>query len=155
MTTLNDHAQESESRFSCLSAANPENIPDVRKGKIKSQYTTKARKSNKPWPPALRAGGHSLFDFCVCVVFWYFILYFSWRQGCFRDPRRSSMRICFQTLAHDRPGLSLHSSDMVYVSNWRSWRLQARCTIPLFFFLCIYIQESSLHASRMLVPSEF
>ena len=56
MATLNDHAQESESRFSCLSAANPENIPDVRKGKIKSQYTTKARKSNKPWPPARRAG---------------------------------------------------------------------------------------------------
>ena len=31
MTALNDHAQESESRFSCLSASNPENIPDVRK----------------------------------------------------------------------------------------------------------------------------
>ena len=31
MTTLNIHAQESKSRFSCLSAADPENIPDVRK----------------------------------------------------------------------------------------------------------------------------
>ena len=56
MTTLNIHAQESKSRFSCLSASDPENIPDVRKEKnIKSQYTTKARKSNKPRPPALRA----------------------------------------------------------------------------------------------------
>ena len=35
MTTLNIHAQESKSRFSCLSASDPENIPDVRKEKIK------------------------------------------------------------------------------------------------------------------------
>ena len=55
MTTLNIHAQESKSRFSCLSASDPENIPDVRK-EIKYQYTTKAQKSNKPWPPARRAG---------------------------------------------------------------------------------------------------
>ena len=54
MTTLNIHAQESKSRFSCLSASDPENIPDVRK-EIKYQYTTKAQKSNKPWPPARRA----------------------------------------------------------------------------------------------------
>ena len=54
MTTLNVHAQESKSRFSCLSASDPENIPDVRK-EVKNQYTTKARKSNKPWPPARRA----------------------------------------------------------------------------------------------------
>ena len=38
MTTLNDHAQESENRFSCLSAANPENIPDVRKEKWSGHY---------------------------------------------------------------------------------------------------------------------
>ena len=57
MTTLNDHAQESESRFSCLSAADPENIPDVRKEKTKNdQVTTKAQKSNKPRPPALSGG---------------------------------------------------------------------------------------------------
>ena len=31
MTALNIHAQESESRSSCLSASDPENIPDVRK----------------------------------------------------------------------------------------------------------------------------
>ena len=41
MTTLNIHAQESKSRFSCLSAADPENIPDVRKKyEIKAQNTT-------------------------------------------------------------------------------------------------------------------
>ena len=50
MTTLNDHAQESESRFSCLSASDPENIPDVRK---KNQNATKTQKSNKPRPRAL------------------------------------------------------------------------------------------------------
>ena len=56
MTTLNIHAQESKSRFSCLSAADPENIPDVRKKyEIKAQNTTKTQKSNKPRPPALRA----------------------------------------------------------------------------------------------------
>ena len=61
MTALNIHAQESKSRFSCF-ASDPENIPDVKKEKnIKSQYTTKARKSNKPWPPALRAGGRGPF----------------------------------------------------------------------------------------------
>ena len=32
------------------------NIPDVRK-EIKYQYTTKAQKSNKPWPPARRGVG--------------------------------------------------------------------------------------------------
>ena len=57
MTTLNIHAQESKSRFSCLSAADPENIPDVRKKyEIKAQNTTKTQKSNKPRPPARRAG---------------------------------------------------------------------------------------------------
>ena len=56
MTTLNIHAQESKSRFSCLSASDPENIPDVRK-EMKYQYTTKAQKSNKP-RPALREGIH-------------------------------------------------------------------------------------------------
>ena len=65
MTTLNIHAQESKSRFSCLSASDPENIPDVRKEKLKSQYTTEGRKSNKPWPPALRAGGRAVFFFPV------------------------------------------------------------------------------------------
>ena len=89
-------------------------------------------------PPALRAGGRGLFDFCVFVVYWYFILFVSWRQGCFRDPRRSSMRIYFWTLAHERSGLSYHSSDMFYISSWRSWRLQARCTIPLFFSFFIF-----------------
>ena len=61
MTTLHIHAQESKSRFSCLSASDPEIIPDVRKKEIKYQYITKARKSNKPWPPALRAGGRGPF----------------------------------------------------------------------------------------------
>ena len=56
MTTLNIHAQESKSRFSCLSAADPEIIPDVRKEEIKYQYITKARKSNKPLSLALRPG---------------------------------------------------------------------------------------------------
>ena len=83
-------------------------------------------------------GGRGLFDFCVFVVYWYFILFVSWRQGCFRDPRRSSMRIYFWTLAHERSGLSYHSSDMFYISSWRSWRLQARCTIPLFFSFFIF-----------------
>ena len=56
MTTLNVHAQESKSRFSCLSAADPENKHDVRKKyEIKAQNTTKTQKSNKPRPPALRA----------------------------------------------------------------------------------------------------
>ena len=49
MTTLNIHAQESKSRFSCLSASDPENIPDIRK-------EIKLQKSNKPWLPAPRAG---------------------------------------------------------------------------------------------------
>ena len=35
MKTLNVHAQESKSRFSCLSASDPENIPDVRKKRSK------------------------------------------------------------------------------------------------------------------------
>ena len=87
---------------------------------------------------ALRAGGHGLFDFCGFVVYWYFVYSFSCCQGCFQDSRRSSMRICFQTLAHDRSGLSLHSSDMVYILNWRSWRLQARCTIPFLSFLVVF-----------------
>ena len=96
-----------------------------------------------PSNPALRAGGRGLFDFCAFVVDWVFILFFlSWRQGCFRDPRRSSMRICFQTLAHERSGLSLHSSDMVYISSWRSWRLQARCTIPSFSFFVFLVKLS-------------
>ena len=86
----------------------------------------------------LRAGGRGLFDFCVFVVYWYFILFVSWRQGCFRDQRRSSMRIYFWTLAHERSGLSYHSSDMFYVSSWRSWRFQARCTIPFFFSFFIF-----------------
>ena len=43
------------------------------------------------------------------------------------------MRIYFWTLAHECSGLSLHSSDMIHISSWRSWRLQARCTIPFFF----------------------
>ena len=60
MTTLNDHAQESESRFSCLSASDPEIIPDVRKEEIKYQYITKARKSNKPWLPEGRADDGAL-----------------------------------------------------------------------------------------------
>ena len=72
--------------------------------------------------------------FCAFVVTWSFFV--SWRQGCFRDLRRSSMRICFQTLTPDRSGLSLHSSNMIYISSWKSWRLQARCIIP--FFLCIF-----------------
>ena len=56
MTTLNIHAQESKSRFSCLSASDPENIPDVRKKyEIKDQNTTKTQKSNKPQPPAYPA----------------------------------------------------------------------------------------------------
>ena len=53
MTTLNDHAQESESRFSCLSASDPENIPDVRK-EIKYQYTTGAKAPSSA-PPFGRA----------------------------------------------------------------------------------------------------
>ena len=92
--------------------------------------------------PARRAGGHGLFDFRAFVVYWDFIIFISWRQGCFRDPRRSSMRICFQTLAHERSGLSLHSSDMVYISSWRSWRLQARCTIPSFSFFVFLVKLS-------------
>ena len=50
MTTLDIHEQESKSRFSCLSASDPENIPDVRK-ETKYQYTTNAQKSNKPFRP--------------------------------------------------------------------------------------------------------
>ena len=45
MATLNIHAQESQGKFSCLSASDPENI-DVRK-EIKYQYTTKAQNSPK------------------------------------------------------------------------------------------------------------
>ena len=50
------------------------------KYKKKYQNTTKAQKSNKPRPPALRAadgaGGRGLFDFCVFVMFCAFISYF-------------------------------------------------------------------------------
>ena len=63
MTTLNIHAQQSKSRFSCLSASDPENIPDVRKGKneIKSQYTTKyGSQTNRGRPPTGRRGSPDL-----------------------------------------------------------------------------------------------
>ena len=46
MTTLNVHAQESKSRFSCLSASDPENIPDVRKN-IKRNIRTLRKHRNQ------------------------------------------------------------------------------------------------------------
>ena len=83
MTTLNIHAQESKSRFSCF-AADPENIPDVRKKyEMKAQNTTKTQKSNKPRPPARRAGrtGNPLFPppGLKSIIFRRFFL------GCFRE----------------------------------------------------------------------
>ena len=44
----------------------------------------------------------------------------------------------FQTLPHECSGLLLHSSDMFDISSWRSWRLQARCTIPFFLFWLVF-----------------
>ena len=61
MTTLNIHAQESKSRFSCLSASDPENIPDVRK-EMKHQCTTKAQKSHKTVAARSQGGGGGKFD---------------------------------------------------------------------------------------------
>ena len=59
MTTLNDHAQESESRFSCLSASNPENIPDVRKEYKQNISTLRKHRSqtNRGRPPSGRRTG--------------------------------------------------------------------------------------------------
>ena len=56
MTTLNDHAQESENRFSCLSAANPENIPDVRKQKMIRSLRKHRSQTNRGRPPEGRGG---------------------------------------------------------------------------------------------------
>ena len=60
MTTLNDHAQESENRFSCLSAANPENIPDVRKQKMIRSLRKHRSQTNRGRPPEGRADGGAL-----------------------------------------------------------------------------------------------
>ena len=56
MTTLNIHAQESKSRFSCLSASDPKNIPDVRKNmKQKIRTLRKHRnQTNRGRPPSGR-----------------------------------------------------------------------------------------------------
>ena len=58
MTTLNIHAQESKSRFSCLSAADPENIPDVRKNinKIVEHYESTEIKQTAAARPKGGAG---------------------------------------------------------------------------------------------------
>ena len=60
MTTLNIHAQESKSRFSCLSAADPENIPDVRKNinKIVEHYESTEIKQTAAARP--QGGGRGL-----------------------------------------------------------------------------------------------
>ena len=72
------------------------------------------------------------------VVTWYFILCFFLTSGMFSGSE-ASMRIYFLTLAHERSGLSFHSSDMLCISSWRLWRLQARCTIPFFFLFDLYL----------------
>ena len=69
MTTLNDHAQESESRFSCLSAANPENIPDVRKEKmIRSHQSTEVKQTAAACSQGGADDGVTL-DFSCNVIF--------------------------------------------------------------------------------------
>ena len=87
------------------------------------------------WKP-LRAGGRLRFVWFLCfrsVLIFYFICFLT--SGMFSGSEALKHEIYFQTLAHERSGLSYFSSGMLYISSWISWRLQARCTIPHFFFI--------------------
>ena len=55
MITLNVHVQESEIRFSCLSAADPESIPDVRKEIIQISVNCDSTEVKQTMAAALRA----------------------------------------------------------------------------------------------------
>ena len=119
------------------------------------RFFEKNRRLRRRRPPR-PLGGRPRFVWFLCflsVLIFYFIFFLT--SGCFRDPRRSSMRIYFWTLAHECSGLSLHSSDMFHISSWRSWRLQARCTIPFFLSFCLCLRLRFQTASswiKILVP---